>query len=640
MARTFQSLGELGSYLEAAGVRVVDPGYPLTDLADDGCAYDVWRSQPSVRKVVDFVARNVASVPLHVYERVSDLDRQRVIDHPLARLLAAPAPRMVPFRLWHALLADWLIYDRWCAAKKITDTGVLQLVRVPARRFRFVDDGLDQVAKIAIWTREGHYDEHDPDGFVYDHGYSQRGANGTSPMETLRDLLAEAREAVEYRRAVWANGARVPAVIERPADAPSWDDTARGRFVSSMRAFIRKGGREGGVPVLEDGMTMKVVNAFSPRDTGDLEGRRLTDAEVASAYHIAPELVGARAGTYSNIEAYRQMLYRDALGPLIVAVEQVLNAMLTPDLAGGRALYVEANIEAKLRGSFEEQARVLSSAVGAPWMLRSEARARANLPAIEHADELVVPLNVTVGGLASPRDTAPPPKAGRLAKAARPDDLGTFAAERDAFERALTHHLEGLAAELTRRLELKAADDLAEVWGTERAEREAALAELVLAWGYRLAQVGAWEVLTSWNPEADGWSAEVMLAWLAKAAATYAAEIEQATYDRVAEAADQGDQAIRDALAGWAEVAALHALTASTEFRGFGGHDAAKASGLARKTWHARGRSSRPTHAALSGTSVEIWDVFGNGARWPGDRRAGAKETARCRCHLTYSRSE
>lgn len=60
-----------------------------------------------------------------------------------------------------------------------------------------------------------------------------------------------------------------------------------------------------------------------------------------------------------------------------------------------------------LTASFEEQASVLQSSVGGPWMLRNEARARMNLPALPGADELIVPLNVTEGGLASPNDTDP-----------------------------------------------------------------------------------------------------------------------------------------------------------------------------------------------------------------------------------------
>lgn len=386
-------------------VIVPDPGIPLVEAASD--APGVWRSQPSVRKVVDFIARNIASVPLHVFERRGDTDRRRVTDHPLAVLLAEPGPRVTPFRFWHGILVDFLLYDRWCA-QLLPNADTLsgyELRRIPASRMRLLDDGWGQVAAVHIVDPDGQAAEHEPAGFVFDHGWG--GANGVPPTETLADILAESSEAVRYRRGVWKNGARVPLVIQRPAEAPDWSESSRNRFVEMWRRFTRGGGMEGGTPLLEDGMTVEKVDAFTPKDVQDIEGRKLTDAEVASAYHIAPELVGAREGTYSNIEAYRQMLYRDALGPFITQVEQTCNALLAPLLDDSGQLYVEANVEAKLRGSFEEQARILQASTGGPWLTRNEARARANLPALEGADELVVPLNVTEGGLASPQDTAP-----------------------------------------------------------------------------------------------------------------------------------------------------------------------------------------------------------------------------------------
>lgn len=44
-------------------------------------------------------------------------------------------------------------------------------------------------------------------------------------------------------------------------------------------------------------------------------------------------------------------------------------------------------------------------------MTVNEARAKRNLPALEGADELVVPLNVVAGGQASPQDGGTPPVA-------------------------------------------------------------------------------------------------------------------------------------------------------------------------------------------------------------------------------------
>ena len=48
----------------------------------------IWRAQGAVRTVVDFLARNIASLSPKLYERVSDTDRTRITDHPLADLLS------------------------------------------------------------------------------------------------------------------------------------------------------------------------------------------------------------------------------------------------------------------------------------------------------------------------------------------------------------------------------------------------------------------------------------------------------------------------------------------------------------------------------------------------------------------------
>ena len=68
--------------------------------------------------------------------------------------------------------------------------------------------------------------------------------------------------------------------------------------------------------------------------------------------------------------------------------------------------YAEFNIQEKLQGSFEEQAYAFQAAVGRPWMTANEARGRVNLPALDgDANGIVTPLNVVVGGQASPVDS-------------------------------------------------------------------------------------------------------------------------------------------------------------------------------------------------------------------------------------------
>lgn len=403
----FQTLGELSTHLESrdAVLDFADPGIPLTEYGSAVDEAAVLRNQPSVRKVTGFIARHISTVPLHVFQRIDDTDRERVTDHDLAAVMREPRPRVTPSRFWRDVMMDLLLHDRWCVVWSYDRAGQLLLTRIPARRTKFRADGLGNITEVRVSKADGTVEVIDPKQCVLDVGYSTRaGANGLSPLETLSDVLAESAEAVRYRRSVWQNGARIPHVVERPADA-KWSREARSRFLRALESFRRGGGKEGSWLLLEDDMKLAAAPSFRPRDTMDLEGRRLTDIEVAAAYHVPPELVGAREGTYSNIESFRQMLYGDVLGPWLISIEQALNTQLTPQVSDpAERLYVEFAVEAKMRGSFLEQAKIGQTVVGAPTFTRNEWRARMNLPRVENGDELITPLNVLVGGQASPTD--------------------------------------------------------------------------------------------------------------------------------------------------------------------------------------------------------------------------------------------
>ncbi|TDT31108.1 phage portal protein [Naumannella halotolerans] len=389
------------------GVAVADPGTPLLPALEMHAAEAFWASQPNLRKVVGYIARNVSTIPLHMYERVSDTDRRRVHDDPVAVALRSPQKRLSPSRFWEAIIADGCLYDRWAfLVVPGTDGRATDFVHVPAWRLKFKTDELGRVTEVAYWVGDKNLDESlqwkiiPLEAVVFDHGYAPRTA-GLSPVYTLRDVLDEASEAVKWRRQVWDNGTRAPGYLtggDKMMKDPDKIERLRNQLAASHG---RDGNRSGGLPYLGD-LQIHETKIFSPQELQDIQGRQLTGVEVATAFHIAPELIGAREGTYSNVQAFRQMAYRDNLGPYIKNLEDALNAQLLPPDSDR---YIEANVDVKLRGSFEEQAKVKQAAVGGPWLTRNEARAMENRPPIEGGDELITPLNVVEGGQANPQDS-------------------------------------------------------------------------------------------------------------------------------------------------------------------------------------------------------------------------------------------
>ncbi len=338
----------------------------------------IYQTQPAVRTVIDFFARNIAQLGLHAYRRVSDTDRVRLTDHPLPRLLKRPNPATTRYRFIESTVQDAAIYANAYWLKVRPSSGPLGLVRLPAGEMRVRGTLLPTGYE---WEPQS---GRPPLSFapseivhfrLYDPGNA---ALGFPPLETLRRELAEYAAAGDYRQAFWKNSARVESVITRPANAPKWLPDQRRDFRKDWQEFA--GARAGMTPVLEDGMELKPISSTA-RDSQFIESRKLFLEEVARAYHVPLPMVGILDhATFSNIREQHKQLYQDCLGPWLVMLEEEIELQLLGEFDAVDDVYLEFNIAEKLKGSFEEQAAALYQLTGRPVMTVHEARARLNLP--------------------------------------------------------------------------------------------------------------------------------------------------------------------------------------------------------------------------------------------------------------------
>lgn len=378
---------------------------------------EVFRTQPSVRTVVGFLSRNIAQVALHAFVEDSDGDRQRMeSNRTLPRLLKEPSPTDTAFEFMRQLVVDLCLFDRY-AARIVSVDGRVQLRRVPPNMWRFArrrDMAPDHVQLVD--AESGNTVRVDLSDLLWFDGFPSD--KETSPIAALTQLLIEQTESAKYRRQLWESGARFPGFITRPHDAPDWrrkpsanPDALSGaeRFRQEWAEWSSGGAKAGTTPILEDGMTYnEVANGITPESAQQLESRKFSIAEVAAAYYVPPVFVGLLDNAnYSNVTAYRNILYSDTLGPWFTEIQQGHNARLLPHplVTGTSSAFVEFNVAAKLQLSFDEQAKIFQTTTGAPIMTRNEARRRLNLPVLPGADELIVPLNVLEGGQASPTDS-------------------------------------------------------------------------------------------------------------------------------------------------------------------------------------------------------------------------------------------
>jgi len=342
----------------------------------------IYATQPNVRTCVDFLARGIADCGLHVYRRVSDTDRVRLPDHPLAQWLAHPNYATTRYRLFESLVCDLGIYFNAYWLKVRLPEGRIGLVRLPPAEMQ-VYGGLLPSHFVYTPLQGGRPETLDLSEMVYFNGYNPlNDVMGLSPLVTLARLLAEEAASAENRENYWRNASRVEGVIERPKDAPRWTPEKKLEWRKQWQERYSGPQSVGMVAVLEDGMTFKQVS-WSPKDSEYINARKLSRTECAAAYHIPPPFVGdLEHATFSNIKEQHKQLYADTLGPWFTMIELAITLWLLPEAADTNDVYVEFNIAEKLKGQFEEQTASLAVAVRRAFMTPNEARARLNLPRI------------------------------------------------------------------------------------------------------------------------------------------------------------------------------------------------------------------------------------------------------------------
>jgi HK97 family phage portal protein len=396
----------------AGGLQTISTAMPPLDTAPGGAQGSwidrmsaatyawIYRTQPNVRKVIDFIARNIAQVGLHAYRRISDLDRERLSGHDVLQWLDQPNGGTSRYRLFDALMKDIGIYFNayWLKVRK--PDGAIGLVRLPPEQMT-VDGWL--VPSGYVWTLpDGRRMPLPLDAVVYFGGYDPHNPlMGLSPLETLRQVLAEDAAQTAYRADYWRKGSRIDGVVTRPMGAPKWTPDQKQMFREQWQAKYVGGAVT--TVVLDEGMDYK-PNAFNARDSEFTATRKLTAEEVISAYHVPLPLVGIlEHATFSNIKEQHKQLYQDCLGPWLQMIAEDLERQLLPEASDSEGVYLEFNIADKMKGSFEEQASSLYYMVGRPLMTANEGRARLNLPRMTDdpsADQIVLPLNQTTGGTA------------------------------------------------------------------------------------------------------------------------------------------------------------------------------------------------------------------------------------------------
>lgn len=623
-------------------------------LVDGLTAGALYETQPHLRTVVSFVSRNIAQLGRHVYTRGADGGRTRQRTSAAAKLAQTPNEYMTGYELFDNLVHEISLHDYAIWVPRLKDDGDWAIDPIPGDWLvKTVRSDAFRVGKYVVqFPGNPRTTEFSDSEVVVFRGYHPAGPSklGSSPVRALRGTLSEQLSALEFREQMWKRGGRVGAFLTRPATAPAWSTEARDAFIQQWRAsWSGSGSNAGATPLLEDGLELKRIG-FAAKEEQWLEAATLALTTVAGAYHVPPVMVGANTGsTFSSTREFRKMLYTETLGPTIAMIEEVWNTFLMPFIGASPNEYLELNIHEKLQGDFVEQGALMQSAAGGPFMTRNEVRGLMNLSRLEGngEDELIVPLNVLVGGQASPTDSGSQNDQGL-------DSEGTTSGAASAPSRALKHeapHLhkapKGLSA-----LE----DDLAEFFARQRRatlaridQKEpgwwdqkkwnAELSSTLLPHLLKLSAGTARQVAGAKKLNPDDYSVARTEKFLKAVADSRADLVNATTRDHYSNAIENGTD-VEEVLSDTESRSKTVGGTIATFVVAFA--TAEVATQLApkgsepTKTWLASGLANS-RHADMDGETVKLDENFSNGMAYPGDPTGGAENVANCGCGVDVS---
>lgn len=594
----------------------------------------------NVRICVDFLARNIAHLGLHVYTRKEDNDRERLRDHRAVQILKQPLPakfKVTQFQLVESAVADMLISGNGYLLKHRNGEGeIIALQRVPYMLMSVKGELVPTKYKIGYIEKE-----YKPEDIIHFRFYNPENSTiGVSPLEGLREVLAEEWEKSKYSSGFWRNAARISGVIERPLEAKEMSEAAARNFRQQWQEMYAGEDNSGKTALLEEGMVFKPMS-FSPKETEYIESRKLNREECARAYHTPPPMVGILdRSTFSNITELHKSLYMDVLSPMCARLEDDWDLQYLSEFKDLKGAYTEFNIDEKLQSDFSMQLESLRQSVGVPYMTPNEGRAILNLPRLKNplADTLVTPLNMATPEMVmrqqQNKSEMPIIETKASAESIMPEypDL-----DKDFGEKWHKLMVNVFTRQRDAVLPKAKMDKLDVLWDKERWDRE--VAEDFL----KLAEETAWAYADAFAGQLGAeYKREWMEKWLQENSRIAAEYINASTYDQLAKAM-QGENPVDAIKEVFASALAVRAVQLAEDRRAMvesyvEAKIADAVDSVIGKIWTVRSNNPRPEHEKMNGEFIEKREVFSNGLQYPRSYKGSAKDNANCKCKVMWVR--
>jgi HK97 family phage portal protein len=372
---------------------------------------DIAMSYAAVFMVVSKYAKTMATLPVQVLDRVSDLERQPV-DHILNDLFTVEAaPDVTGLTLREMLQANAMLWGNGYAEKVLSNdrSELRQLIPLMSRDVTPMraDDG----SLVFAHRPPGGPSRILPADRVFRvPGLSLNGMTGLSVIGYTREALGLGMAATEMAGSYYGNSAFMGGFVQRDPDKEVGKLSRDGgeQLIADLERKFKGANKAFGIGLLREGMKYSPVQ-IPLVDAELLASREASVIDVCGIFDIPPSKVHRLkdGGKWNNMEEQDTAWAKDSLRPWCVRFETAVRSQLLPR---DSSLYFRHNLAGVMRGAFKSQNE--SFAIGRQWGWFSinDIRSYLELNPIEGGNTYLEPMNMVPVG--EPRIQTTPPRKG------------------------------------------------------------------------------------------------------------------------------------------------------------------------------------------------------------------------------------
>lgn len=342
---------------------------------------------------VRLIAEAVGTLPLHLY-RTTAKGRERAKDDPRYELVR-----------WQP--CDYLTAPEWKESMVVSLATMGQAYN-PVTRF----ESTGRVISIQPVHKSRVTPEVRQDGSIVYHLTDRNGRQrtltrrdvlpvrgfggvgdleGFAPHRMHTNSLALSVAMEKYAAEFFGSGGRPQGILKTKAE---FGEKSRDQIRSGFAKYLQESRDQGELPVL-DGETDYQPISTPNNEAQFIESRKLQIAEVARIYRVPLHmLMETEKASYNNTEQANKHFLDYTLLAYLTRIEAALNSCLLDPSERAAGMYFEFDVNNLLRGDSQQRSSYYMQMRQAGAITQNEIRTRENLPLVDGADDLHVPLNM------------------------------------------------------------------------------------------------------------------------------------------------------------------------------------------------------------------------------------------------------